>query len=225
MRQIRAVPATPDAPASAVRSQRKLRRALVFLVVVMALGTAAWFFRAPLLTGLARAWELDDPPQQADAIVVLGGGLNTRPFAAVKLYQQGLAPKILLAETKATPPNVLGVTERETDHSRNVLVKLGIPESAILTFGKDVTSTHEEALGLREWLKTTGARRVLVPTDSFHTRRVSWLLHHILPDDTAITLVSTPSLYYDMTNWWQREEGLITFQNEIIKLLYYRLRY
>jgi hypothetical protein len=33
------------------------------------------------------------------------------------------------------------------------------------------------------------------------------------------------SRYYGVTNWWQQEQGVIDFQNEIIKSVYYRLKY
>jgi hypothetical protein len=35
--------------------------------------------------------------------------------------------------------------------------------------------------------------------------------------------VSQPN--YAPTNWWQNEEGVIAFQNEIAKYIYYRLAY
>ena len=203
----------------------KSRKATVFVLLLLAALPTAWHFRAPILTGMAKVWEVNDTPATSDAIIILGGGLNTRSFDAVKLYQDHLAPKVLLAETKISPAAELGVLKRETDASKEVLMKLGVPEADIATFGKDVTSTYEEACGLRDYMLSTGIKRIIIPTDFTHSRRVKWLMRHVLPADSQIIVVASSSLYYDHSNWWQREEGVMAFQNELIKNIYYRLKY
>jgi hypothetical protein len=40
-----------------------------------------------------------------------------------------------------------------------------------------------------------------------------------------VRVKALPPLRYGTTNWWHREEGVIDFQNELLKLLYYRLKY
>jgi uncharacterized SAM-binding protein YcdF (DUF218 family) len=211
-------------PAPIVKGN-KSRKATVVVLLLLAALPIAWHFRVPLLTSLARAWEVNEPPQSSDAIVVLGGGLNTRPFEAVRLFNQHLAPRILIAETQPSPVSELGVAPRETDYSRAVLMKLGVPDEAITTFGHNVTSTFDEASALRDWLIAHHATRVIIPTDFSHTRRVAWLMKHSLPPGTKVYTVSTPSLTYDQTNWWQREDGVIAMQNEVIKNIFYRLKY
>ena len=62
-----------------------------------------YLFRAPLLTGLAGAWVVNDPVTKADAIVLLGGGLENRPFAAAKLFHDGVAPQIIYMDVQAQP--------------------------------------------------------------------------------------------------------------------------
>jgi uncharacterized SAM-binding protein YcdF (DUF218 family) len=214
---------------SALQSNSRLKRfafqAAVTCLVAFLLAAVAWHYRVPLFTSLARAWEVNEKPMESDAIIVLGGGLNTRPFEAVRLYNQHLAPRILIAEVRPSPVSDLGVAPRETDYSRQVLIKLGVPAEAITTFGHDVTSTFDEATALHDWLLAQSATRVIIPTDFTHTRRVAWLMKHSLPPGTKVYTVSTPSLTYDQTNWWQREDGVIALQNEVIKNIYYRLKY
>src|SRR3984885_6284532 len=67
-----------------------------------------WAERTPILTEAARLWVVQDPLQAADAIAVLGGGENLRPFVAAELYKKGVADKILVANVKPSPLEVQG---------------------------------------------------------------------------------------------------------------------
>ena len=217
----------PQPPTFNPQPPRKWLRRLLWLAAFCFLLSAFCFlFRAPLLTGLANAWIVNDPPVKADAIVVLGGGLETRPFEAARLYHQGLAPKILLMNVKLSPTTQLGITPPEKDLTRQVLLKKEVPDSDCITIGDAVASTHDEALAVRAWLATNHASRIIIPTDLFHTRRVRWLFRKELKGTGASALVAVaPTEQYQTTNWWKHEEGLIAFQNEVIKYLYYHLKY
>lgn len=207
----------------------KLAQRLKWLGFTLVLGGVlmgvAWSYRAPLLTGLATTWEINDPLAKADAIVILGGGSATRPFEAARLYQQGWAPRILIAQVESSSLNQIGIQPRESEVSRAVLDKLGIPAAAIVSLGSDVTSTRDEALALRDWLQTHKLHTVIIPTDFTHTRRVDWLMRRTLPAETQALVVSLTNKQYNQTNWWQKEPGLMAFQNEVIKLLLYWWRY
>ena len=205
---------------------RRLRNYLACTIIVIALGALAWFFRAPLLSGIANAWIVHDPLSQADAIVVLGGGVQTRPFEAARLFRDGYAPRVLVASPERKPTDEMGLTAGDTEITRQILLKRGVPDSAIVVFGNEVSSTHEEALALRNWLAQTGAKKIIIVSDPFHTRRVRWLFRKELATTGAqiLTGVAAP-LKYTVSNWWQTEQGLIEFQNELIKYAYYRVRY
>ena len=64
----------------------QLRNLLACTVAVFALFAVGWSLRGQLLHGLANAWIVQDPVSKADAIVVLGGGMQTRPFTRVKAH-------------------------------------------------------------------------------------------------------------------------------------------
>ena len=68
-------------------------------------------------------------------MVVFGGGLGVRPFAAAEYYQQGLAKKILVSNVRLDQAEALGFLPSHTDLNRMVLIKLGVPEAAIEIFG------------------------------------------------------------------------------------------
>lgn len=65
-----------------------------------------------------------------------------------------------------------------------------------------------------------------IHTGAFHTRRVRWIFAKELRDTkTQIHVVAIDPLRYRINDWWQHEEGVIAFQNELVKLPYYWLKY
>ncbi len=205
---------------------RRLRIFLAWTVTVLALCALAWTFRGQLLRGVANAWIVHDPLSKADAIVVLGGGMQTRPFEAARLYREGYAPRVLVASPESRPTDKIGLTVADTEVTKRILSRQGVPDSAVAEFGDEVSSTHEEALALGTWIRKTGAKKIIIVSDPFHTRRVRWLFNKELqPAGTEILTAAAPSLKYDVSNWWQTEQGLIEFQNELIKYAYYRVNY
>jgi uncharacterized SAM-binding protein YcdF (DUF218 family) len=198
----------------------------VLLAFVTTVASVGWLFRAEMLSGMARAWTVSDPITPADAVAVLGGGLETRPFAAADLYKQGVAKRILLAGVRLSPAEKLGVLPSHEELNRAVLLKLGVPPEAMTRFGADVSNTFEEAKALVEWAKANGIKKIIVPTEIFSSRRVSWILHReAAAAGVGVEIMALPPSVYDADDWWRHSQGMIAFQNEVIKYLYYRIRY
>lgn len=133
---------------------------------------------------------------------------------------------MLVVRIQLSPADELGVTEAETDSIRKVLLKKGVPETALVLIGTNISNTFEESQAVRDWAARTGARRVIIPTDIFHTHRAHWLFQRMIegtPTKPLVTAVNPPE--YTATNWWQTEQGQIAFQNEVVKHLFYRLKY
>jgi uncharacterized SAM-binding protein YcdF (DUF218 family) len=202
---------------------RRVLLALVAFVAILALW--AWLKPEPLLRGAADLWIVSDEPAAADAIAVLGGGLEYRPFAAADYYRRGFAPKILISNIGATPAEQLGVLQSHVRANSEVLQKLGVPGAAIEPFGDHLSDTFTEATALHDWAVRNGAHRIIVPTDIFATRRLRWTLHHVFGNDAAILVPAVNPPDYQRDNWWKSERGFIGFQNEVMKYLYYRLKY
>jgi uncharacterized SAM-binding protein YcdF (DUF218 family) len=133
-------------------------RGLVIVVLVMVcLGWLAWIERAPLLRGAANLWIVSDPITPTDVAVVLGGGLEVRPFAAADLYRRGFVIKILVSQVAEERVVKIGAARGHPETNRQILLKLGVPADAIETFGASNSNTKEEAMALRDW---AGQRRV-----------------------------------------------------------------
>lgn len=179
-----------------------------------------------MLRGVAHLWIVADAPVKADAIVILGGGLDSRPTEAARLYHAGFAPRILVMQPEPTRVNELGLVVDYASLTRTLLEMDHVPADAIIPLVPNVTSTIEEARALAAWASANNAHRFLIPTDLFHTRRARWILRRKLcePSDD-IRMIPVNPKRYTASDWWQHEEGLIDFQNEIIKFGMYLCRY
>jgi uncharacterized SAM-binding protein YcdF (DUF218 family) len=189
----------------------------------------AYILRAPILRSAASLWIIDTPPAPASAIVVLGGGMDTRPFAAAKLYHTGYAAKILIPKVQPGPTEKLGLARNDSEIIHDILVKQGVPESALEYIGTKVSSTYEESLAVKTWLAqqptTATPPSILIPTELFYTRRTRWIFQQNLGSLAQPIVISIPAQEYTADNWWTTEDGLIAFQNEVIKSAYYHWKY
>jgi uncharacterized SAM-binding protein YcdF (DUF218 family) len=195
-------------------------------LAIAGIGASMWFNHEVLLRYAAEQWVVSDDIHPADAIVILGGGVNSRPFAAADDYRNGLAPKILVANVRLNRVEALGVLPSHSAANRAVLIKLGVPDSDIETLGIAVSTTYEEAQALREWAIRNHAASVIVPTEGFASRRVRWTLAQALAGTGTVVQIQAldnPAHYH--AGWWKTDQGLIAFNSELIKYLYYRYRY
>ena len=197
------------------------------MFVLATLCAGAWIEREALLRGAADLWIVSDPITSADAVVVLGGGIDTRPFMAADLYAKGLVKKVLLSKEREPPSVEIGALTSDTEDMRKVLLKLGVPDSAIETFGDANKNTREEAIALKSWALRNAASVLIIPTEIFPARRVSWMFRReFAGTGVRIEVPSVdPLRLYTRADWWKTEEGVISFQNEVLKYLYYRLKY
>ncbi|MGV3773293.1 MAG: YdcF family protein [Verrucomicrobiales bacterium] len=183
-------------------------------------------FRAPILTGLARLWIVNDSLEKADAGVVLGGGLQSRPFKAAELHKKGLAPLILVMNPEPSPTTEINLTPSEAELTRLVLYKEGVQATNIIVAPMRVSSTFDETLAVKEWAASNQVQSLIIPTGLFHTRRARWIFERTLKgENIKLLFVAIPERKYSETNWWKHEEGIIDFQNEALKSIYYLLKY
>jgi uncharacterized SAM-binding protein YcdF (DUF218 family) len=223
MASIPQVQTVPKGPGTIPRRWHWIVRVLLpgcgFLLLV-------YIFRIPLLIGMAKAWVVNDPVTRADAIVVLGGGLENRPFAAAKLFHEGVASRIVYMDVRLSPAAELHVAQPEREQTRQILSSNGVPETAMTAVGNSVGNTYDESRAVRGWAETSGVRSIVIPTDPFHTRRVRWIFRRAFHDKgTAIHVVAVNPVRYRLEDWWQDEDGWVAFHSELLKYVYYRCNY
>jgi uncharacterized SAM-binding protein YcdF (DUF218 family) len=69
----------------------------------------------------------------------------------------------------------MGAIPSQNELNREILLKLGVPASAIGTFGTASKNTRDEAVALREWAERNAASVFIIPTEIFPARRVRWI--------------------------------------------------
>lgn len=207
------------------------RRWVWAVAAVAALGVVVAIGYERLLRAAAYGWLVDEPVEPAAAIVVLGGGEDYRPYAAARLWREGWAPVVLVPDVEVRRTEAMGLRPPTTEVILGVLRAEGVPERAIVRIGRSLTSTRDEAEAVRQWAEggaaaavTAGPRRLLIPTDPFPTRRTDWIFRRVLPE-WDVRVVRTDPGTFDFDRWWMREDGVMSFQNEVVKMVYYLVRY
>lgn len=202
------------------------RRRAVWLFI--ALGTLAVLvaFSGKALRGAARWLDVGEPPRDADYVLVLGGGLETRPFVAAALVRRGLAKKVLISHSISSPEVQDGILPPDHEVTVRILLSQGIPRKNSTLLGHENATTYDEARALAEFLRTVPETRIIVPTNEWHTRRARWIFAQVLGDRIRqIAFFSIPTEEFQIETWWRSEDGFRTVVGENLKFAFYVFRY
>jgi uncharacterized SAM-binding protein YcdF (DUF218 family) len=218
----------PAGKAGMPYKKHALRNVLIASSLILLLAVLAFAFRSQILTSIADYLIINDRLQPAEAIFLLNSDFDTRPFHAAELFKQGLAPVVVIARAKNTPVVNLGLVPNDTDISVGVMEKLGVPPERItvLPFPGGTNSTFDEAAAFKQYAEKNHVQRIILVTSAFHTRRARWIFEKTLAGlSVSIEMAAVPYADFDQTNWWKNETGLITLNNEYVKLVYYYFKY
>ncbi len=192
--------------------------AILVLILGLVLARATWL---PLIGGFLI---VSDPLVPADAILVLGGGRRSRAEEGARLYHDGYASLVVVADS---PIDVPGIRSSYVDLMKSEMLWQGVLEEHILAAPGLVTTTHEEALAVRQLAEARDWHSLIVVTDPYHTRRARWVFRDVFAD-TAITVTVRPARQhsYAANTWWQNWNGLrdawIEYPKLVVHLLGYR---
>jgi uncharacterized SAM-binding protein YcdF (DUF218 family) len=186
-----------------MKSRRKiLKIALALFGALVLAGLSAWLFPQQILT-------VDSGPVTADVMVVLGGGGGERPGRAAELFRAGEAPRLICSG--------LG----DCTSNKKLVEKGGVPAAVIQTECES-RNTSENARFTIKLLRQQGAKRVIIVTSWYHSRRALNCFEHYAPD---LTFYSRPSYFATARADWKPKgvEGYIRL--EYLKNLGYWVRY
>jgi uncharacterized SAM-binding protein YcdF (DUF218 family) len=206
---------------------RKWRRTVFWIVAagVIAILVLALNSRA-LLSAAGRWLDVGGKPQRADAVVLLNGGYNTRPFVAAALVRGGWAPKVLLSTCALHALEADGSIPPSHEVALRVLEYGGARRNEVTMLDVSANSTYDEAIGVAKYLAAHPAKRLLLVTERPHTRRAQWIFERVLAaQHTEIAVVSAPTDGFDYAVWWRSEDGFLFVVSEYLKLFFYALRY
>jgi uncharacterized SAM-binding protein YcdF (DUF218 family) len=171
----------------------------------------------------------EDQLQRADAICVLAGTRMERPLEAADLYLKGWAPRILL--TEEVPDSGIAALERRgmelptnAQTARDVMVRLGVPPTAIEILPEIHDSTAHEAETFRQTCISRKWKRIIVVTSKFHTRRGGFAVRRALKG-SGVEVVMRGTTYdrADPHHWWRTRADVRWAASESQKLLAYAL--
>lgn len=185
------------------RSRRLWPGALLAILTLIAL---VWHVQ--ILGALGAYLVQADPPQKADAALVLAGdGWGHRILTAAQLVRDGYVPKVLVSG----PDGAYG--NRECDLAIPFAVKHGYPESYFVHVEHTGRSTLAEAQAVLTEIRRMGLKRITVVTSNFHTHRAGRIFRKLAPDLT-ISVVAAPDESFTPDGWWHSREGQKTFLTE-----------
>ncbi len=209
-----------------IRAMRAARRTLVrlamaLLVTTLCCGALVYFFPNLPLISLARWWSTTvEPPRQADVAIVLGGGKASRPYAAAELWKSGRVDRILVFAQRQPDGSHDGAA------SLRILIDvLDVSPEAVELISPPVSSTFAEAVVASNLVRERGIGSVVIPTDIFHSRRVSWVFSKYLPRFCEIAVTKAVDHRSEVGTWWKNPQGRAHFLGELAKMASYWVLY
>jgi uncharacterized SAM-binding protein YcdF (DUF218 family) len=180
---------------------------LLFLIFFLAVLFALYLARNPLLRIAGNFWVVDDPPEHADAIVVLSDDnyYAERAARAAELFKAGWAPRVVASGRSLRPYASMA------ELMQHDLVDRGVPESAVVRFPNRAENTREEAAAVSEFLASHSWKRVLVVTSNYHTRRARYIYERLLPAGTSLQVSAAHDSEFDPSGWWRTRLGVKLF--------------
>ena len=215
----------PTSPRTRSGFGRGKRRALTLLLgALLAWPLVAW--------GAAAALVERRVLERADVLVVLSGSsvYQERARWAARLFREGRAPRVVLTRDEHAGgwSQERGRTMLFYERAVEELERAGVPPERIEVLPGPVTSTYEEAVALRDYAAKSGARRLLVVTSAYHTRRARWTFDRVLRGGGVEVGIDAPPIGQQSPaplTWWLRPRGWSTVAMEYPKMIYYRLSY
>ena len=171
---------------------------------------------------------VSDPPENADIIFIPGGSYPELPEHAARLWREGFAPLVLPTGKYSVKHGRFYGVQTKTDlyrgayrtefgFMRDVLLKNGVPDSAILREDR-AEYTQQNAVFSRAVTDAAGlaVHRAIIVCKAFHARRclIYWQLAY---PDTAFRVCPVSPDGVTRENWFRTEKGLDRVLGELAR--------
>ena len=175
---------------------------------------------------------IEDEPRTCDLIIAVGGSFPQIPEKAASLFHKGYAPYVLAGGKFSVVTGVFkGVSDKmdrydgdyftECEFYTDVLIKNGVPESAII---KEDGSGHtrENAELARRVTDAMGlsVKRAIIVCKRFHARRCLMFFRSAFPEtEFYVVPADVPVGEYDLTreNWFLTDHGIRRVLGELAR--------
>ena len=173
---------------------------------------------------------VEDAPEKADVILIPGSRTTEHAIRAAELFRAGYAPYVLPSGRYSTVNGCFGeIPERyraeypdqygsDWEFLRAVLMKHGVPESAILREDQ-ATYTWENAQRSREVLAEAGVNAVtaILCCHAFHARRALLYYQAAMPG-TRFLVCPAARAGYGRDDWFLSQKGRDRVLGEVARL-------
>ena len=171
---------------------------------------------------------LEDLPEKADLIIVPGNTWQQPARRAAALYHEGMAPYIVVsgryskgqqtfAGAACEGDRYKGAYMTEADFLTDVLIREGVPETAVLQERK-AEFTLENARYIRRLLeeKKMTVKKALICCQAFHARRCRMYFEYVF-QDTDVEFLMCPAVTQGISrcSWMESQKGLDTVLGEL----------
>lgn len=186
-------------------------RKLSLAVIVVTLSFAL------LLFSTSGAFLIINHPERADVIVVAAGETDRRPARGMELLQQGYAPKLMLdvpAGAKIFGEEMVDIAQRYVN---------GLPQHERIKICPIVgLSTKAEVKDVRHCLADMPAKRILLVTSDYHTRRALTIFRHEMPGhEFSVAAAADPVQFGG--HWWRNRQWAKMNLDEWLKLSWWEI--
>ncbi len=165
-----------------------------------------------------------DPISSSDGIVVLSGGGVERLEHAVNLVLKGTAKKIIFTETGDVDAGTgVKVTRGEEDRA----AQLGVRKVDIIVTEGISRTTLEEARAVLALAKEREWKKLIIVTDSFHSRRTKMIFLDVFSGSRIrirVNPVDEANYWYKPSRWFLDSEFRKATVYEYMSMIFYILR-
>lgn len=184
------------------------------LILALLLAVA---FPESMLQALGDFLVIRDPVEPVDAVIAISGdGTGERARTAAALVRQGYGRWLMLSGSGrrpgAPPGNATAAMVRDA-------LEAGIPRDRMLIDDQS-WSTIDNARNSARLMQARHLTRAIVVTSPYHTRRAAWAFRSVfLPRGLDVRVVAAQNSFFDVRQWWTREDSRWFVIREYAKLL------